>query len=248
MMNWSAIDHRSLPGRLLRLPARLLPAKTVMRIRRGPAVGLKWIAGSATHGCWLGTYELEKQRALQRLVRPGMTIYDIGAQAGFYTLFFSRLTGESGRVYAFEPCPYEVRFLIDHVRMNGLANVRIIQAAVAERTGLAGMSTGRGSCQNQICDDADPILSVPSVNLDSLGLSPPDLLKIDVEGAESAVLGGAQRMLRERRPPVFVALHSAEQRTNCAALLKAAGYAVYDLKGRLVDGAPLSDEIYASPN
>ena len=247
MINWSAIDHRSLAGRLMRLPARTLSARTVMRIRRGPARGMTWIAGSATHGCWLGTYELDKQLALQRFVRPGMTIYDIGAQAGFYTLFFSRLVGESGRVFAFEPCPYEARFLLDHVRMNRLANVRAIQAAVAAQTGLIGMSTDRGTCQNQICDDPGAALMVASLKLDSSGLPVPHLIKMDVEGAESAVLSGAWSTLREARPVVFVALHSDEQRGSCTALLRQAGYSLYQLDGAPLDDNRPTDEIYALP-
>jgi len=131
--------------------------------------------------------------------------------------------------------------------MNSLTNVKIIQAAVAERTGCVGISTDRGSCQNQICDDSSTALMVPCVDLDSLDLPPSDLIKIDVEGAESAVLGGASRTLRETRPVVFVALHSEEQRTKCAALLKAAGYAICDLEGQPVKGVPETDEIYAVP-
>ncbi len=245
MINWSAIDHRSLGGRLLRLPVRALPQGSVMRIRRGPAKGMKWIAGSATHGCWLGTYELDKQHALKRFVGPGMTVYDIGAQAGFYTLFFSRLVGGNGRVYAFEPCPYEVHFLVDHVRMNRLTNVCVIQGAVAEKTGFVGMSTDRGRCQNRICDNGDTSLIVPCVSLTGSGLPLPDLIKIDVEGAESAVLRGAQKILREARPVVFVALHSPEQRENCAMLLREAGYAIYDLSGVTLNGPIEGDEIYA---
>jgi hypothetical protein len=146
-----------------------------MRIRRGPERGMRWITRSPTHGCWLSTYELDKQRALERFARPGMTIYDIGAQARLLHTFFSRLVGDSGRVLAFEPCSYEARFLLDHVRMNRLANVRVIQAAVAERTGLIGMSTDGGSSQNQIYEDPDAVLMVPSLNLDSSGLPVPDL-------------------------------------------------------------------------
>ena len=167
MINWSAIDHRSISGRLLRLPARLLPARTVVRIRRGPARGLRWIAGSSIHGCWLGTYELEKQVALQRFIQPNMTIYDIGAQAGFYTLLFSRSVGETGRVYAFEPCPYEARFLVDHVRANNLTNVTILQVAVSDRAALIGMTTTLGVTQNRICHRSDSILMVPSLKLDA---------------------------------------------------------------------------------
>jgi len=247
MINWSNINHRSLMGRLLRLPTRVLPAGTVMSIRRGPARGMKWIAGSAINGCWLGTYELDKQGALERFVKPGMTIYDIGAQAGFYTLFFSRLVGDRGRIFAFEPCPYEARFLLDHVRMNKLANVRAILAAVDDQAGLVPMSTNRGMTQNRIHDDSDTALIVPSLNLDSLDLPAPDLIKMDVEGAESAVLKGAQRTLHEARPVVFVALHSKQQRETCGTLLREAGYTIYDLDGVPLGGAIAIDEIYARP-
>ena len=216
-----------------------------MCIRRGPARGMKWITGSSVHGCWLGTYELEKQQALARFVRPGMTVYDIGAQAGFYTLFFSCLAGDAGQIYAFEPCPYDTHFIIDHVRMNGLANVHVIQAAVAERTELVAMSTDRGKMENRIGDVAGTPLIVSSLSLDSLDLPKPDLIKMDVEGAESAVLKGAQRVLREVRPVVFIALHSPEQSKICAAILDAADYRVYDLSGQRVHGIPTVDEIYA---
>ena len=198
MINWSAIDRRSLAGRLLRLPVRALPARSVMRVRQGPARGMKWIAGSSVHGCWLGTYEFEKQKSLERFIRAGMTIYDIGAQAGFYTLFFSRLAGDRGKVFAFEPCAYEARFLIDHVRLNQLDNVRVVQAAVWEKRELLPMSSDRGMCENRLGDYPGATLIVPTISLDSSGLPVPDLIKIDVEGAEAAVLRGSQRTLRAR--------------------------------------------------
>jgi hypothetical protein len=93
MLNPSAISNCTLLGKVLRLPLRLLPKGMVVPILTGPAKGQKWIVGSSNHGCWLGTYELEKQAVLERFVKPGMTVYDIGAQAGFYSLFFSRLVG-----------------------------------------------------------------------------------------------------------------------------------------------------------
>jgi FkbM family methyltransferase len=218
-----------------------------MRVRRGPARGMKWIAGSSVHGCWLGTYELEKQKSLERFIRPGMTIYDIGAQAGFYTLFFSRLAGDRGKVFAFEPCSYEARFLIDHVRLNNLENVRVVQAAVGETRELLPMSSDRGMCENRLGDDPDATLMVPTISLDDSGLPAPDLIKMDVEGAEAAVLRGAQGTMREARPVLFVALHGEEQRTACAIILRDAGYSIHDLDGQRLRGAPLVDEIYALP-
>src|SRR5215475_14063057 len=112
-LNCSAIDRMTLPGKLLRLPLRLLPKRMVVRIHRGRAKGLKWIVGSSTHGCWLGTYELEKHLALERYVKPGMVVYDVGAQAGFFTLIFSRLV-DGGQVIAFEPLPENLDHLLFH--------------------------------------------------------------------------------------------------------------------------------------
>ena len=155
MPNWSAIDPKSTRGRLVRLPAKLLPKSTVMHIRHGPARGMKWISGSAVHGCWLGTYELEKQKLLERIVRPGMTVYDIGAQAGFYTLLCSRLVGDAGRVIAFEPSISEARYLLEHVRINQLANVSIVQAAVGASPSLSGFSSDRAICQNRLTAGKD---------------------------------------------------------------------------------------------
>ncbi len=246
-INWSAIDNHSTRGRLVRLPLRLLPSTTVLTIRRGPAAGMNWIVGGGNHGCWLGTYEMAKQAALERFVRPGMTVYDIGAQAGFYSLFFSQLVGTTGRVYAFEPCAYEARYLLDHIRLNNVANICVIQAAVSERSGLTALTFDRGQTQNAISDRSDAVLQVPAYSLDDRRLPAPALIKMDVEGAESAVLEGARRMLREHRPVVFVALHGAEQRRRCIELLETAGYRVYELDGTPLLDVSETDEIYGVP-
>jgi FkbM family methyltransferase len=244
-LNWSGISNQSLAGRLLRLPLALLPPGSILRIRRGPAKGLRWISGSATHGCWLGTYELDKQRALVRFIKPGLTIYDIGAQAGFYTLLFSCLIGASGRVIAFEPSPRELSFLLRHVAMNHLENVTVIAAAVSAHAGIASFSNDRGATMNALGDRGS--LMVSTIALDSADLPPPSLIKIDVEGAEAMVLEGARDTLRRARPVVFVALHSALQKQLCSELLRAERYDLYDLAGAPIAGIPAIDEIYATP-
>ncbi|MGC1677682.1 MAG: FkbM family methyltransferase [Candidatus Binataceae bacterium] len=216
-----------------------------MRILRGPAKGLRWISGSATHGCWLGTYELDKQRALARFIKPAMTIYDIGAQAGFYTLLFSRLTSESGRVIAFEPSPRELSFLVRHVAMNHLDNVTVISAAVSTQTGTASFSNDRGETMNALAEGGS--LMVRTIALDTAELPPPSLIKIDVEGAESMVLEGARETLRRARPIVFVALHSAHQKQLCSEILRSEWYDLRDLEGNQILGTPDTDEIYAIP-
>ena len=230
------------------MPARLLPGAKILHIRRGPARGLKWIAASAINGCWLGTYELEKQTALLRFVKAGMVVYDIGAQAGFYTLFFSRLVGENGHILAFEPCVYSARFLLDHVRMNCLTNVVVLQVAVSDRGGLTGMTIHRGIMENSLESSCHSILNVGAVTIDGCGLPAPDLIKLDAEGAESQILKGAEKTLSMARPIVFVALHGTTQGRVCATLLRQAGYRIYDLHGVPLVESIATDEIYALPD
>jgi hypothetical protein len=110
----------------------------------------------------------------------------------------------------------------------------------------------RDSSQNAVIRSGDALLLVPTFSLDEAvmihGLIPPDLVKMDVEGSESAILEGARQTLLHHRPVVFVALHGEEQKLACQALLEAMGYCIYGL-----DGTPLcrileTDEVYALPD
>jgi FkbM family methyltransferase len=215
-----------------------------MRIFRGPARGMKWISGSAVHGCWLGTYELAKQKLLEHIVKPGMTVYDIGAQAGFYTLLCSRLVGDTGRVIAFEPSIGEARYLLKHVRINQLANVSIVQAAVGASMSLCGFSSDRAICQNRLTAEDDRLL-VPVISLDSVRLPPPDLIKMDIEGGESDALRGARELLAKHKPIVLLALHGPEHVTFCPEFLRSCGYRVFNLAGCPLKAGNVPDEIYA---
>lgn len=208
---------------------------------------MHWIAGASTHGCWLGTYELDKMRALTNFVRPGMTVYDIGAQAGYYSLAFSRMVAPGGQVIAFEPCPAEARVLLEHLRINRVTNVRVFTAAVSDRSGYAAFTIDRGKTMNFLAETDEGPLLTATVTLDGLALPPADVIKMDVEGAESAVLAGARETLQRHAPIVFVALHSDEQKRLCVGSLRTASYRTFDLAGRETGELPDTDEIYALP-
>lgn len=244
-MNWSAVSTETLIGRAVRLPGRLLPKSAMIPIRRGPAKGLKWRVGANTHGCWLGTYELDKQRALMRFVREGMSIYDVGAQAGFYTLFFSKLVGSAGHVYAFEPCPIGGRGLVRHVEINRLANVTILQVAVSDEAAMMPFSIDRDTCTNGLSSES--CLLVPTARLDDFGYRP-QLIKMDVEGGESRALMGARRIIQSEKPILFVALHGREQFECVTAILREFHYDKFALDGSPIVGTPETDEIYAMPH
>jgi FkbM family methyltransferase len=216
----------SLLGKILRLPLWLVPPGLALPIRQGPLGGDRWIAGSSVRGRWLGSHELDKQIAIAEVVRPGSVFFDVGAQAGFYTLLASKLVGPSGRVFAFEPLPRNLEFLTRHVHMNRAFDVTIFPTAVSDQCGSVKFRAEPSSHGGRI--DPAGELQVEAVTLDELlgrGTIPmPDYLNIDVEASEFAVLQGAKHILTEGTPRIFLATHSPQLHADCLALLKSLGY------------------------
>ena len=239
-------------GKLLRLPFELIPSGMVLPVVSGLNKGLAWVVKSSVKGCWLGVYETEKQAVIRRLVRSGMTVFDVGANAGFFTLAFSRLVGPNGRVWAFEPLAGKVDALLKHVRMNTLLNVHVVQSALADRSGVVGFDVcddgSMGSLGNGQSRYHVPILSIDE--LVDAGIVPiPGLIKMDVEGAEFSVLKGAEKLVKRDRPVLLIACHSETQRRSCLEFLWSNEYRVYYLDGREhQDGQLIDDEIYALPD
>ncbi len=230
-MNWSNVSPQSLLGRSLRYVAyRAVPAGLRVPILRGPARGKRWTAGAHCPACWLGCYEYEKQRLLTSEVRPGDTVFDIGAHRGFFTLVASVLTGPRGRVIAFEPLPLNQSYLYEHLRVNRTNNVTVIEAAVADFSGTARFSDG--SDYNPKCISAhlsnEGEIEVRTLTLDEVvesGEAPsPRLMKIDVEGAEVMVLRGAHRLLERTGPTLVIDTHGRATHEKCCDFLRGLGY------------------------
>ena len=245
-MNLSGIPGDTAVGKLLRLPLRALREDARVPILQGRLRGKRWIVGSSTHGCWLGSYEYEKRRLFERTIQQGSTVFDIGANVGFYTLLASVLVGQTGRVVAFEPVPRNLEYLHEHLRLNRLGNVQVIAAAVAEEEGAADFDYGPHSSMGHL--SARGPLSVRTVSLDqaiaSGAIPAPDYLKVDVEGAEAMVFRGATRVLAESRPTIFLATHGTEVHRECVDRLSSMGYQLAAIG--CADADPC-DEILATP-
>lgn len=233
MLDLSGISNRSFVGRALRLPLRLIPDCMEVRIIQGPMRGKRWVAGSSNHGCWLGSYEFAKQREIAAAVRPGMVCFDIGANVGFYTLLFSELGGPQGSVVAFEPVPENCGFLRRHVSLNRCHNVVVQELALADFDGTARFDATHSSSEGHLSDAGS--LVVRCARIDSLiaagKIAPPDLMKVDVEGAETAVLEGAAKLFARRKPIIFLATHGERPHAECCRLLKQLGYRLTPLNG-----------------
>lgn len=227
----------------------LIPADCTLIVPCGINRGRRWLRGAANAPEWMGLYELRKQWALRRLVAPGMTVCDIGANAGFYTLGLSRLVGEQGRVLAFEPLSRNIQKIRRHLTLNRVANVTLSDCALSDLTGTLRFSEGDSDFTGRISPEVGDI-EVQSIRLDQFleerSLPDPALLKIDVEGAEARVLEGAKELMLRAHPVLVLALHGASQKTQCFEILRSLGYRLSGLGGKPIgDPSATPDEIIA---
>ncbi len=187
--------------------------------------------GSALY--WRG-YHSRETRLLRGFLGPESVFVDVGANQGEFTVVAARCA-RRGRVVAVEPTPELREHLARNVDLNGLENVTIVPSALADRPGTlplfaqdavvdgfrnegtaslwAGRERGRlvADVRVETLDDLVARLALPRV----------DLVKIDVEGAERAVIGGAHDTLRRFAPLLLVELSDENFRT--------CGYATADL-------------------
>jgi FkbM family methyltransferase len=152
-----------------------------------------------------GQWEETETRLFSSFVKKGMTVVDVGANVGYYTLLAARLVGENGKVFAFEPSPDNFALLEKNVEENGYKNVVLVPKAVSDKTARARLlidcASSGGHSLSAFRESAD-FMEVETVSLDDYfsGRSERiDVMKIDAEGAEMAILNGMHRFL-ERNP------------------------------------------------
>ncbi|HEX9988540.1 MAG TPA: FkbM family methyltransferase [Chloroflexia bacterium] len=176
----------------------------------------------------LGTYEPYMQRAFLTYVKSGYVVFDVGAHAGFHTLFCALLVGPKGQVIAFEPCPLNRRTIERQRKFNADLPITVLPYALSDRCGTLTMNTSMGSSQAYVSQTGD--LTVESRTIDALvsqGIVPlPQAIKLDVEGHEAQVLAGAVQTLRRYKPVVLCDYNDDTTLREVEELLVPLGYAV----------------------
>lgn len=166
---------------------------------------------------WHGGYWQEgpQLRFLDWYLKPGMTVLDVGAHHGLYTLLASKRVGWRGRVIAFEPSPRERRRLRQHVWLNLCVNTKVEEYALGEATSVAQFFVVEDHAQDW-CNSLRPPLVQAATRTISVKVLPldhyiethsvghVDLIKLDVEGAELSALRGATGALQRYSPVLMV--------------------------------------------
>lgn len=175
--------------------------------------GVRFRYSSQSHigeAIYANAFEREERSLLDRILSPGLTILDVGANLGFYTCLFARKVGPTGRVIAFEPTPSTFELLEQNVRLNGLHDiVECRSCGLSDKEGIARMnlfSEGKDVYNSFRVDDACDKDSLPCVIdvttttldqcLETLDAKKGCFIKIDVEGFEHQVIMGGRNQLQ----------------------------------------------------
>jgi FkbM family methyltransferase len=229
-----------------RLARRVLPRRQVTLAHVEPgltlAVSLRrhvmfWSGG-------LSRFEPYTVAALRAAVRPGDTVFDVGANIGCFSTLLSRLVGPGGRVLAFEPEPENLAMLHANLAGNACHNVKVVEVAVGAAPGTATFSldASTGSTGHLGGDPTAGELAVgtgsvrlietPVETLDRVVAdrgAAPDLIKMDIEGGEIHALEGAAATLDKHRPFVISEL-AGDRGAEVVSLLGRHGYRMWDLE------------------
>jgi FkbM family methyltransferase len=176
---------------------------------------------------------------LERFLRRGDIVLDVGAHIGIFSLVAASIVGEEGQVHAFEPVPSNFEALEENVRANGFANVTLNRAAVGAAPGElelglpevvpdSGPTSAMYTVGGTVRSVTAPVIALDSYVQERIGELPIRLLKLDVEGLEPAVLAGFERRLASA-PPAAVLLEVSVE------LLDRHGFRPDEVVRRLVD-------------
>jgi len=146
-------------------------------------------------------YEPISQKAFLNSLSVGMTVIDIGAHIGYYSLIAAQKVIPGGMVHAVEPYGQNISYLKHNIALNGLKNILVHELAAGEKCRkrlfhITRSTDSNGFYSHPIAETIDTI-EIDEVPLDDIVAGPVHVTKIDVEGAELEVLGGMKRILKE---------------------------------------------------
>ena len=220
---------KTLPQRIRRFLASPLRSKYITLANRARRIfprmpiplrlpgGVWWLVeeGALDHELLHGEYEPMEMKFVKKLLRREMTVVDVGAHHGIYTLLAAKRVSWHGKVVAIEPSPRECKRLEKHLKLNRCSNVDLIPCAAGDEPGEADLYEVNGfndwfnSLRPPVTAEPATTVRVPVRRLDDilseLDISRVDFIKLDAEGAELSVLCGAIKLLsRSPRPAMLV--------------------------------------------
>jgi FkbM family methyltransferase len=182
------------------------------------------------------------------LLKPGMTVADIGSNMGYFAMLAARAVGQSGKTIAFEPAPSNLVYLRRNLSLNSELAVIVEELAISSEEGEATFHTGWHEGNGSLLEDArgttGETFTVRTCRLDDYrktnGIDRIDLLKLDIEGAEVLAFEGMAEGLKDGRyGHIMLEWHgrdhggfAPERPKNAVKLLAESGYGFYHITKR----------------
>jgi FkbM family methyltransferase len=150
-----------------------------------------------------GIFDRKETEVIMSLIKPGMTVVDVGANLGYFTLIAAKLVGDQGRVYAFEPQPDNYRLLTRNIRINGYRNIVPINMAMSNKPGKLTLFVDEANLGAHSLSNRNLIQKAGSVEVETTTMDNffnkverrIDFVKTDAQGAEGLIFDGAKRVL-----------------------------------------------------
>lgn len=158
-------------------------------------------------------HEPRTSRLLAQSLHSGMTVVDIGCNIGYFALLEAQCVGAAGKVIAIEPEPENARLFLRNLQANGYRNVEFHQVAISDHNGTSELRVSSKSNRHSLSPVPWPTIgvNVPVKTLDALlAANPPnsvDLVRMDLEGHEVAVVAGMKHTIRRYAPKLLIEIH-----------------------------------------
>lgn len=194
-----------------------------------------------------GTGERGVQDFFVENLKPGMVVYDLGSNCGYFSLIAARCVGAQGKVFSFEPEPALAARVRNNMQRNGFQHSTVVEAAVWRETGTVSFASSdksdspdQGTGQITSSAETGKTKSVRAIALDDYvkTASPPDFIKCDVEGAEVEAFRGAVQLLAANHPAIVCEIHSDENGRAVRQDLARLGYTIRDLDENHIGALP----------
>lgn len=197
----------------------------VVPVLRGPLKGKKWIKGSHNVSIPLGIYETKQTASFLKLARNTNVFWDLGAHVGYYTLLFNAVSPK-GKIYAFEPMADTVETYKKHMSLNSITNYDVFPLAVSDKDGSFNFKKTSTSVAGRLDESGETRIEVVKLSrlVAEKKIEIPDIIKMDIEGAEVNVLNDLKPLLIEKKPVLFVSTHGPQIHLDCIDILQKIGY------------------------
>jgi FkbM family methyltransferase len=189
-----------------------------------------------------GGYDPEETSVIRRLVKPGFTCLDIGANAGYYALLFAKLTGPKGHVYAFEPEKNNYDMCVKNIKANGYENITAVRSAVSDVSGRVKLFLSEAGAVDHCITPDDTSRKWQETDVTTIDgylagkTEKVDYVKLDIQGADFKAIKGMTGILKNN-PNIIIQSEFWPKGLKAAGhppvdflnFLKDSGFTVYDI-------------------